>query len=181
MATDMFKYTAHGVAESSNIKATECGHIVNLLVDEDNGIDNGSFVTFDITDATNGAAAVGLGIDVLGKALKPATTDAVYLVLSMPMIYEDYTPKMREESNFFNGKGEIARCYELVKGDRFALSKECFTNPDDAAVGKYIGVDGSNFKSTVAASAGSGAFVGYIYDIAANGNYYVYVVKNDPA
>lgn len=179
MATNMISYPVHGVAESSDIKATHCGHIVNLLVDEDNGIDNGSFVTFDITDATNGAAAVGLGIDVLGKALAPAADEPVYLVLSMPMIYEDYTPKMLEEANFFNGKGEIARCYEIVKGDRFALSKECFTNPNDVEVGKYVGMGGSGFKATVAASAGNGAFVGYIYDIAANGNYYVYVMKNE--
>ena len=179
MATDFINYASHGVVEISKLKATECGHYVNLLVDEDAGIDNGSFVTFDITSDTDGYGSVALGIDVLGKALVPSVGDPVYLVASMPMIYEDYTPAMREERNFYNGKGEIARCAEIVRGDCFALSKECFTNPEAAALGKYISVDGTGYKATVSDNAPDGvAFVGYIYAQAANGNWYVYVTKN---
>lgn len=176
--TEMISYTPHGVVELSNLKATECGHIVNLLVNEESGIDNGSFVTFDIADASEGYASTGLGIDVLGTAMVPSTDDAVYLVASMPMIYEDYTPKMLEESNFFNGMGEVARCFEVKLGDRFGLSKECFTNPEDVAVGKYVIINGEGYKSTVSDSMGDGAFVGYIYAQAANGNWYVFVLKN---
>ena len=129
--TDMISYAPHGVVELSNLTATESGHIINLLVNDDAGIDNGSFVTFDIADSSVGYAPTGLGIDVLGTAKAPSTEDAVYLVASTPIIYESYTRMMQDESNFYNGKGEIARCLEVKRGDRFGLSKECFTNPDD--------------------------------------------------
>lgn len=179
MATNMINYVKHGVAESSKIKATECGHIINLLVDEDNGIDNGSFVSFDIADANIGHVVVAGDIDVLGKTKVPAKEDEVYLVLSVPMIYEDYTPKMREEANFYNGKGEIARCYEIVKGDCFGLSQECFSNPESVGIGKYISIDGTGHKAVVSDDVPTDtAFVGYIYARAANGNWYVYVTKN---
>ena len=158
MATNFLNYVKHGVAESSDLLATTAGHIENVLVEEANGIDNGSFVT--------------LGADVW-KAAAPTAGATVYLVLTPPSIYEDYTRKMQDESNFFNGKNEIARAYQLFKRDKFALSDECFAANAEPAVGKYLTITG--FKAGVAASAPNSGLVAKIYDQATNGNWRIVV------
>ena len=162
MATSFITYTKRGVAESSNLLATVAGHIENVLVEADNGIDNGSFIS--LGDFVSG--------DVW-KAKAPAAGEDIYLVLSVPLIYEDYTSKMQEESNFFNGKGEVARAYQLFKRDKFALSAECFAANAEPAVGKYLTFSG--FKAGVAASAPQSGPVMKIYDVATNGNFRVVV------
>ena len=55
---------------------------------------------------------------------------------------------MQEESNFYNGKGEVMRAYEIQDTDRFTLSTEAFNSDAELAVGKYVFVDGTDFKLT---------------------------------
>lgn len=167
MAANFITYTNHGVAESSALLATDYGdHIMHLKADED--IDNGSFVA--VGDFVAG--------DVF-EAKKPAKTDRLCLVLSVPLIYEEFSPRAQEEANFYNAEGDVMRCYVLAQYDRFALSKEAFAVPADAAVGKFISVDGNGYKAVVSANAPNDtAFVGEIYDVASNGNFRIIVRKN---
>ena len=87
---------------------------------------------------------------------------------------------MQEESNFYNGKGEVMRAYEIQDTDRFTLSTEAFNSDAELAVGKYVFVDGTDFKLTTGdkPSMTEYGFVGHIYEVAANGNYRIWVDKN---
>lgn len=167
MSAHFITYTPHGVAESSALLGTTGGaHIMNLQPQED--LDNGSFVS--LGDFVSG--------DVF-KAAKPVATAPVLLVLSSTEIYDEYLPKMQEESNFFNGKDDgPVRAYVLGYGDRFALSKEAFADGQTPAVGKYLKI-GTGYKAEVADAAVEGQkFVAKIYDVAANGNFRVIVLAN---
>ena len=156
------------VAESTLLKATRCGHHYNLVADVD--VENGSlckigqFVKEDVFQA-----------DI------PAIGDKCVLILTAPKIYETYTTRMQEESNFYNAAGEVMRAYEIQDTDRFTLSAEAFDESAAPAVGQYVAVTGTGYKLTTVGDADPGAtygFVGKIYDIAANGNYRVWVVRN---
>lgn len=169
-------YTSkHGVAESTLIKATKVGHQYNL-VNTSVDIDNGSVCK--IGDVHKESTA---RVADLFEAVVPAKGDKICLILSVPKIYEEYTTKMQEESNFYNAKGEAMRGYEIEATDRFTLSKEAFKDDAVLEVGKYVFVDGTGFKldageKPVMTEYG---FVGHIYDIAPNGNYRVFVDKNE--
>ena len=171
MASTFSNFVAdkHGVAESTLLKATKVGHHYNL-VNESKDIDNGS------------VAAIGdrKKADVF-EAKVPAKGDKIVLILTAPKIYEEYTTKMQEESNFYNGKGEVMRAYEIQDTDRFTLSTEAFADDAELAVGKYVVVDGTGYKLTTVESKPNMAqygFVGHIYEIANNGNYRIWVDKN---
>ncbi len=170
MAEKFISYNKHGVVEISTLVATNGGaHIFNAVADVD--VDNGSvcklgdYVEFDYF-----------------KAAIPAKEDAVLLVATEPKIYAEYTKKMQEESNFYNGVGEIMQLDRLVSDDRFALSAEAFAEGAAPAVGQYVGVDGAGYKlTTLGESAPEGyGFVGYIYAVANNGNYRIIVKRNAP-
>ena len=168
MAEKFITYTKHGVVETSSLVATHGGaHIMNVVADVD--VDNGSvcklgeFVESDYY-----------------KAEIPAVEDAIMLIATEPKIYAEYTKKMQEESNFYNGKGEIMQADDIVRLDRFALSEEAFDGAAAPAIGQYVGVSGTGYKLTTLGEempAGRG-FVGYINEIATNGNYRVLVLRN---
>ena len=167
MGAKFFNYAKHGVCETSGVTASICGHLYHLKADVD--IDNGS--------------VVALGDFVKGEVWKakiPAKTDKVILINTSVVIYETYTKKCQEESNFFNEKGETMRGFEVRVTDTFTLSEECFEENSTPAAGKYVSVDGIGYKLTVSDTAPTDtAFVGYIYDIAPNGNFRIIVQKND--
>lgn len=168
MAEKFISYTKHGVVETSTLVATHGGaHIMNVVADVD--VDNGSvcklgeFVESDYF-----------------KAEIPAVEDAILLIASEPKIYSEYTKKMQEESNFFNGAGEIMQADDIVRLDRFALNVEAFDKDADPKVGQYVGVTGTGYKLTTLGEdmpTGRG-FVGYINEIATNGNYRILVLRN---
>lgn len=166
MATRLLNYEMHGVCETSDITSVQVGHLYSLEAPEE--IDNGS--------------VCALGDYVKGEVWKaniPQTTDKVILINTSVLIYEEYTKKCQEEARFFNAKGDIMRGYELKDTDKFALSVEAFADSADPAIGKYVVVDGTGFKlTTVDAEPSDYGFVGYIYDIATNGNYRIIVKKN---
>nr|DAZ72225.1 MAG TPA: hypothetical protein [Caudoviricetes sp.] len=163
-----FVATKHGVAESTLLKATQVGHHYNL-VNESKDIDNGS------------VAKIGDRVksDVF-KAEVPQIGDKIVLILTAVKIYEEYTIRMQEESNFYNAANEVMRAYEIQDTDRFTLSKEAFNSDAVLEVGKYVFVDGKDFKLTTGEkpSMTEYGFVGHIYEVAANGNYRIWVDKN---
>lgn len=168
MAEKFISYTKHGVVEVSSLAATHGGaHIMNAVAEVD--VDNGS------------VAKLGDFVESdYYKAEIPAVTDAVLLVATEPKIYSEYTKKMQEESNFYNGAGEIMQLDDMIRFDRFALSAEAFDESAAPAVGQYVGVSGIGYKlTTLGESAPTGrGFVGYINEVAANGRFRILVLKN---
>ena len=168
MAEKFITYTKHGVVEVSSLAATHGGaHIMNAVAEVD--IDNGS------------VAKLGNFVESdYYMAEIPAVGDAVLLVATEPKIYSDYTKKMQEESNFYNGKGEIMQLDDMIRFDRFTLSAEAFDDAAAPAVGQYVGVTGTGYKlTTLGESAPTGrGFIGYINEIATNGNYRILVLRN---
>jgi hypothetical protein len=168
MAEKFITYTEHGVVEISSMACTHGGaHIYNGVAEVD--VDNGSvaklgdYVEFDYF-----------------KAEIPAVEDAVLLVATEPKIYSEYTKKMQEESNFYNGANEIMQLDDMIRYDRFALSAKAFDEAAEPAVGQYVGVTGTGYKLTTLGEEepSDRGFVGYIYDVATNGNYRILVKRN---
>ena len=168
MAEKFISYTKHGVVEVSSLVATHGGaHIMNVVADVD--VDNGSVCKLgDFVESD------------YYKAEVPAVGDAIMLIATEPKIYSEYTKKMQEESNFYNGAGEIMQADDIVRLDRFALSEEAFDDAAAPAVGQYVGVTGTGYKlTTLGETAPTGrGFVGYINEVAANGRYRVLVLRN---
>ena len=52
--------------------------------------------------------------------------DALF-IYQVPMIEEEYNRKFLKESNFYNAKDDIVRCYELAVGDILEISAAGFT------------------------------------------------------
>lgn len=157
MATNYTKFlkTAekHGVAGSSKIKATICGHIFNILIEED--LDNGSivakgdYVKPEVYKAKDSTGFSGVIVDKAANGnwyVEVKEPGDALLLLQVPVIYEEYTTAMMHESNFYNEAGDIVRCYELVKDDIFEVSDECF----DGTPAKDATVSVSGKKLTVA-------------------------------
>ena len=134
MASKILSFaTKHAVAESSKLKSTTAGHIYNIkaTADIDNGtiVGKGALVAGKLEVYTEAAATTFTG-KIIGKSasgmfyVEVISAVNAYLVLSVPLIYEEYTKQCQLESNFYNEAGDILRCYEIVAGDVFALSAE---------------------------------------------------------
>lgn len=151
MATSFINFsTKHGVAESTNLKATIVGNIwsVQAAADIDNGaiVARGDYVAPEYyAEAAASGSFAGKIIEKanngMWRVLVTAAADTDGLVLSVPLIYENWTTRMQEESNFFNKKDDLLRVYQLCVGDVFSVSAECFTTtPTDASIGKAVSV-----------------------------------------
>lgn len=149
--TNMIQYTKHAVCGSSKLKATTAGHIYNIKIEQD--LDNGSVVAkgdyvapeyYKAKDST-GFAGVILDKAANGNWYVEVTDpgDAL-LLLQVPMIYEEYTTRMKHESNFYNASGDIVRAYELYAGDIFELSAEGFNGTPEK--GKSVTVENKTVK-----------------------------------
>lgn len=172
MAEKFISYERHGVVEVSALLATNYGaHINNFIADED--IDNGSVVKMGEFVETD-----------YYKAEVPAIGDEVFLIATEPKIYSDYTKKMQEESNFFNGAGELMQGDDMVRHDRFALSVEAFAEDAAPAIGQYVGVDGKGYKLTTLGTDAptDRGFIGLIEEELVKGNgekrYRIHVLRN---
>ena len=122
---DNIQGAAHVVAESSRLKATTAGHIVDLEM---------------IADTDNGKI-VAVGAHVEGQVFKAADYAAgktPYLVLTPPLAYNG-KKLWSDEKYFYNAKGEIARAYELHVDDIYTVSADAFDGTPE--VGKFIGAD----------------------------------------
>ena len=140
---DNIQGAAHVVAESSRLKATVSGHIYDLKMTED--MDNGTIV------------AVGKFVEEqVFEAKAYVAGDAPYLLLTPPLAYNG-RKAWSDEKYFYNAKGEIARAYELHKGDIYTISKNAFSG--EPAVGKYV-----NAAYAVTEEAPVAGFVGEIIE-----------------
>lgn len=140
---DKITGTAHVVAESSRLKATTAGHIVDLEMIDDT--DNGKIV------------AVGAHVEgQIFKAAEYAEGKTPYLVLTPPLAYNG-KKLWSDEKYFYNAKGEIARAYELHVDDIYTVSADAFDGTPE--VGKFIGAD-----YAVVAEAPATGFAGEIIE-----------------
>lgn len=161
----------HVVAESSLLKATITGGLVNL-VDTAADVDNGKLVT--------------KGEYIAPETYKmgtPAAKDKVYLTLQVPLIYENYTSGNQAEYNFYNEKGSVVRCYPLEEGDIFTVSAEGIKALASAPVVKNLVVaEGRDIKEVASGTAiTNNGFAGRIIQkvTLSNGvNYRIEVIKN---
>ena len=155
MATSFINFsTKHAVAESTKLKATIVGNIWNIKATND--IDNGCIVKrgdYVAPEYYAEAAATEFTGKIIEKAANgkfrvevTAVGELEGLVLSVPLIYEEYTTRMQEESNFYNAKGDLLRVYQLYVGDVFTLSAEGFDGTPE--VGKTVSVVSKKVKVT---------------------------------
>lgn len=156
MATSFINFdNKHAVAESTNLKATIVGNIWNIKATDD--IDNGCIVKrgdYVAPEYYAEAAATEFTGKIIEKAANgnfrvevTAVGELEGLVLSVPLIYEEYTTRMQEESNFYNAKGDLLRVYQLYVGDVFTLSAEGFDGTPE--VGKTVSVVSKKVKVAV--------------------------------
>ena len=155
MATSFINFdNKHAVAESTNLKATIVGNIWNIKATND--IDNGCIVKrgdYVAPEYYAEEAATEFTGKIIEKAANgnfrvevTAVGELEGLVLSVPLIYEEYTTRMQEESNFYNAKGDLLRVYQLYVGDVFTLSAEGFDGTPE--VGKTVSVVSKKVKVT---------------------------------
>ena len=153
MATSFINFdNKHAVAESTNLKATIVGNIWNIKATDN--IDNGCIVKrgdYVAPEYYAEAAATEFTGKIIEKAANgnfrvevTAVGELEGLVLSVPLIYEEYTTRMQEESNFYNAKGDLLRVYQLYVGDVFTLSTEGFDGTPE--VGKTVSVVSKKVK-----------------------------------
>ena len=148
----------HIVVGTSKIKATNTGHIFDLVFEAN--VDNGVLA--------KAGEYTGNGYQER-KATLAGAKDEVVLIASVPLIYDQHNTEVQAEYNFYNEKGSITRGYELVKDDVFAVSDYAFTTKvsDDVEVGNYVICDGTGKYKEVAKASGStltttNGFVGQI-------------------
>ena len=153
MATSFINFdTKHAVAESTKLKATQIGNIWNIEAskDIDNGaiVKKGNYLRPEVYAEDVAATFAGKIIEKAANGAYRVEVTAIGegegLVLSVPLIYEEYTTRMQEESNFYNAKGDILRVYELYVGDVFTLSVDGFDGTPE--VGKTVSVDAKKVK-----------------------------------
>lgn len=156
MATNFLNFKKHTVAGSSKLKATIAGHIFNIQIDKDmdNGVlvSKGDYVESEVYKAADAPA------EFKGKVVELAANGNYYievetpadalLVLTTPLIYEEGTSQMQNESNFYNAAGDIVRAYQLYKDDIFEISAEGFAATP--AKGDEVSFDSSSLKFTKA-------------------------------
>lgn len=142
----------HAVAGSSKLKATTTGHIYNIkaTADIDNGciVKKGDYIAPDYyAEAAASGSFAGKIIDKAANGnwyIEVTACDGDCLVLTVPLIYENYTKSLEHESNFYNEKDSLMRCYELYVGDVFELSAEGFSGTPEAK--KTVSVEDKKIK-----------------------------------
>jgi hypothetical protein len=111
-----------------------------------------------IEDTDNGTI-VAIGDHIEGQLFKAkayAEGDKPYFILTPPLAYNG-KKIWSDEKYFYNGKGEVARAYELHVDDIYTVSANAFTGTP--AVGKFV-----NASHAVADAAGEAGFVGQIIE-----------------
>jgi hypothetical protein len=134
MATNFFNFAEHAVAGSSSLIATDSGaHIRNIVAaaDIDNGciVGKGAWISMEKYEEAEAGAFTGVILDKAANGnwyVEVKTAENAWLVLTDPLIYEEYTTQFTQEKYFYNAKGDIMRCYELKPYDIFELSAAGF-------------------------------------------------------
>lgn len=161
----------HIVAESTNLQATyDAKHIFNVRAGAD--IDNGRVVNLDDMAWVD---------NEYFTMVEPTATSRVGLVLSVPIGYDERPKAATYEHNFYNGKDEIMRVYDLLIGDKFTISANGIDGGNAVKKGAYVVANGYNLTAQAAKPAASVGFYGEIVDVInrTNGVFYkVFVRKN---
>lgn len=171
----------HVVAESTNIQATyDAKHIFNVRAGAD--IDDGKVVNLDDMAWVD---------NEYFTMVQPTSTSRVGLILSVPLGADERPKAATYEYNFYNGRNEIMRVYDLMAGDRFTVSEEGITKitsgsgdsatTTELAKGQYIVADGYDLKAQAAKPAASVAFYGEIVDVInrTSGKFYKILVRKN--
>lgn len=161
--------TEHCVFESSNLKSTIVGNIYDGICEED--IDNGMPLKL--------GKYTGEGLQ-LREVTKAGVKDQVVIAGTVPVIKDAMTTLQANFNNFYNKAGNPIRCYEVVKDDIFAISKNFITG--EVAVGKYVCVEADGtYKIYDTDKSATNGFVGLVHSIA-TGTFYdmvrILVVQN---
>lgn len=162
----------HIVAESTNLGGTKYAkHIVNVKASED--IDNGKLVN--LTDAKYEK-------NEYFTMVEPTATCRVGLILSVA-IGADEQPRIATlESNFYNGKDEIMRVYDLMEMDRFTVSANGIVALGEApVVGNYVVADGYDITEVAENPSATNGFVGEIIEriVRTGGVFYKILVRKN--
>lgn len=148
----------HGVFESSRMKATDIGHLYDALVQDAQGkniaVDNG--VAIKIGEFT------GNGLQEV-KATIAAKADKIAVVGTPALIKDAFTSAQADAYNFYNKAGVLAKAYEVVAEDIFAVAD--YQIKGEVEVGATVVVDGNGAWEV--AEAADCAFVGKVHSISA--------------
>lgn len=158
----------HIVAESTNLTATNYGrHIFNVKASED--IDNGKLVNID---------AMKYKENEYYTMVEPTATSRVGLILSVPVGPDERPLAATYEYNFYNGKDEIMRVYELATGDKFTISANGLAGT--VAVGKLVEADGYGMK-VIEGETSTNAFYGEVIEAIkrTGGTFYKVLVRKN--
>ena len=138
----------HVVAESSQLLATYGGaQIYNIKCKKD--LDNGSIITY----------GEYLGNQIFESA-DYAEGKMPLFVLTPPMGYNSDRKEYQDEAYFYNAKDEIARAYEIKKGDFITVSEEAFGDSYVPVKGDMV--DSAYAKASVAPATG---YYGIVEDV----------------
>jgi len=163
----------HVIAESTNLSGTHYAkHMFHIQAAAD--IDNGKLVDLDNAKFVK---------NEYFTMVEPTALSRVGLILSVAAGYDEAPFKATLESNFYNGKGEIMRVYDLQAGDKFTVSANGIEAlGEKPVVGNYVVADGYDIKEEAKGdSAPTAAFYGEIVDEIkrTNGTFYkIFVRKN---
>lgn len=160
---NMVESDKHGMFESSRLKATVVGHLYDAIVrdgaDEAIGVDNG--VAICVKEYT------GDGLQTRYATIA-AAGDKIAVVGSPAIVKDAFTKTQEAEYNFTHKAGAVAKAYEIVEEDIFAVAEYQFTS-GTPTVGAYVTVDGNGaWVATDADPTATNGFVGKVHSIAAN-------------
>lgn len=142
----------YGYAESSDLKATLAGHVYSIQNDS-LAIENGTLWKLGDMKTTDEIYAV----------TKAGKADKAVLALSALYSYDTSTTLGQHEMFLRKEAGEVARAYEIVEHDRFAVADYMIKPVNTApAVGNYIVInDDSNATTQYKEVASTGSVAGY--------------------
>ena len=160
---DVVEVDKHGMFESSRLKATVVGHLYDAIVrdnaNKEIAVDNGVGIKV--------GASTGDGLQTRFATVAEAGDKIA--VTGSPAIVKDARSKNDEaEYNFYHKAGVVAKAYELVEEDIFAVAEYQFTS-GDVEVGAFVTVDGNGaWAATDVDPSATNGFVGKVHSIAAN-------------
>lgn len=160
---DMVTPDLHGMWESSRVKASIVGHLYDAIVRDNAGteieVDNGVAIKV--------GAYTGDGLQTRFATVAEAG-DKIAVVGSPAIVKDAFTKTQEAEYNFTHKPGTVAKAYEIVEEDIFAVAEYQFTS-GNVEVGAFVTVDGNGaYAATDTDPSATNGFVGKVHSIAAN-------------
>jgi hypothetical protein len=150
MAYDKSK--KHGVVNVSRASGTENSTDVYSVIVENGSVpiecDNGTIVNlgkYKVLSDQVGTENLEVYVATV-NADAPTDNATLAIVASPELIYDECTHHALSE--YYNEAGKVVRAYALTERSCFGLTAECFSNPDDLAVNRYVTL-GTEGKLTV--------------------------------